>query len=75
VVNDPAKRDLEHQADEARKKLAEAEQGADEALEQAAEQLRELSREQEERAERLKQEVREPTGPPRPSEPEDKNRE
>ena len=74
-MSDPAKRDLEHQADEARRKLAEAEQGADEALEHAAEQLRELSREQEERAERLKKEVREPTVPPRLSEPEDKNQE
>jgi hypothetical protein len=74
-MSDPAKRDLEHQADEARRKLAEAEQGADEALEHAAEQLRELSREQEERAERLKKEAREPTGPLPPSEPADKDQE
>jgi hypothetical protein len=74
-MSDPAKRDLEHQADEARRKLAEAEHDADEALERASEELRELSRKQEERAERLKKEVREPTVPPRPSEPEDKTQE
>jgi len=74
-VSDPSKRDLEHQADEARRKLTEAEQSADEALEQAAEELRQLTQEQEERAERLKKEVRWPTGPPPPSEPEDKGQE
>jgi hypothetical protein len=74
-MTDPAKRDLEQEADEARRKLAEAEHGADEVIEHAAEHLRELSREQKERAERLKKEVREPTGSPMPSEPEDKNQE
>jgi hypothetical protein len=74
-VSDPAKRDLEHQAEEARRKLAEAERGADEALEHAAEELRQLTQEQEQRAERLKKEVREPTGPLPPSEPEDQDQE
>jgi len=74
-MSDPVNPNLEHQADEARRKLAKAEQGADEALEHAAEQLRELTQAQEQHAERLKKELREPTGPLPPSEPKDQDQE
>jgi hypothetical protein len=74
-MTDPAKRDLEAQADEARSKLAKAEKGADDALERAAEELRELTEEQEEHAERLRKEARNPTGLPPASKPEEKDQE
>ena len=68
-MTDSAKRDLEAQADEARSKLAKAEQGADDTLERASEELRELTEEQEEHAERLRKEARNATGlPPKPEE-------
>jgi hypothetical protein len=74
-MTDPAKRDLEAQADEARSKLAKAEQGADDTLERAAEELRELTEHQEESAKRLRKEARNPTGLPPASEPEEKDQE
>jgi len=74
-MTDPVKRDLEHEADEARRKLAKTEQGADDTLEHAAEELRELTQDQEERAERLRKEARDPTGLPLPSKPEEKDQE
>ena len=74
-MTDSAKRDLEAQADEARSKLAKAEQGADDTLEQASEELRELTEEQEEHAERLRKEARNATGLPPASEPEEKDQE
>jgi gas vesicle protein len=72
-MTDSAKRDLEAQADEARSKLAKAEQGADDTLERASEELRELTEEQEEHAERLRKEARNATG--LPPEPEEKDQE
>jgi cell division septum initiation protein DivIVA len=74
-MTDPAKRDKEAQADEARSKLAKAEQGADDTLERAAEELRELTEEQQEHAERLRKEARNPTGQPPASKPEEKDQE
>ena len=74
-MNDPAKRDLETQADEARGKLAKAEHGADDALERAAEELRELTEEQEAHAKRLRKEARDLNGLPPVSEPEEKGQE
>ena len=74
-MTDPAKRDLEAQADEARSKLAKAEQGADDTLERAAEELRELTEEQQEHAERLRKEAGNPTGQPPASKPEEKDQE
>jgi hypothetical protein len=62
---------LERQAEEARKKLAAAEERADETVKRAAEELRELTEEQEATAERLRREVQEPTGPRQPPTPED----
>jgi gas vesicle protein len=73
-MTDSAKRDLEAQADEARSKLAKAEQGADDTLERASEELRELTEEQEEHAERLRKEAGNATGLP-PAEPEEKDQE
>jgi gas vesicle protein len=72
-MTDSAKRDLESQADEARSKLAKAEQGAEDTLERVSEELRELTEEQEEHAERLRQEARNATGLPSASEPEEKD--
>ena len=72
-MTDSTKRDLEGQADEARSKLAKAEQGADDMLQRAAEELRELTEEQEEHAERLRKEARNDTGLPQPSESEEKD--
>ena len=56
-------------ADEALDRLREAERKADETLAEATEELEELTEEQEARAERLRKEVREPTGPLLPPDP------
>lgn len=55
--------DLEGQAEEARRRLAERERQAEETLTEADAKLRERTEKQEATAERLRREVREPTGP------------
>ena len=68
-MSDPDHRNLEREADEARKKLADAEQRADETLKDAAEELQDLTEDQTQRAERLRKQASETTGPILPQEP------